>query len=544
MLIRLVESVLAGALNRGRRGPPPHPAEETPLVEQAAVPEGHVLLGHEAGTGRAVTLPEAARRRHLYLIGATGSGKTSALLALLDADLARARTAVVLDLRGDLVDRVLARLAASGGADAWGERLVLLDLRAEEWAVGFNPLAGPGQAWSRALHTLAVLRQQADSWGVQLEETLRCALLALAENSDAGAPDSDGPDAGTLADVEPLLTDAGFRARALARVTDAGTRAFFRRYDALGAERQSAWALPVLNKVSPFLAAPALRRMLAARRGLSFTDLLDGPPGRVVLLALAADRLHGAARLAGQLLMSALEAAVMARSARPEAARAPVGVYVDEFEHFAGAQFASLLQEGRRMGCGLTLSHQNLAQLPADLRGVLRGNVGTQLLFQVGAADAAELAPEFAFGEGREAARAALMAQGVGEAHLLRRGEPPVRLRLPPSSDPPADPARVRALREAALSRWGRPAAEVDAELAARARRREECEREGRARERRPAAPDSARPAGASQPPAGATAPADPAVSDDPRSDDPREENPYEVRLVPRRASRRPPGGG
>lgn len=480
MFTRLIEALLVHAGNRlaDGRDRPAKPRRDglSHTGDPAGQADQAVLLGHtlplpsaasfpfvppeQQGTGATVTLSPEARLRHLYAIGSTGCGKTTLLLNLISSDIQAGRTFCVVDLRGDLVDRILPRLAASkrflaGNPDQFGERLLLLDLRRPDHTVGFNPLAGSGDAHSRALFVLDVLRRQSDSWGVQLEETLRNALVALAETG------------WSLLEVEPLLSRAPFRARVVSQVTDGHVRAFFARYGALSEDKQSQWRLPVLNKVTPLLSLPPLRRVLGQRQGVPFGTLLD-TPGQVILVSLAVDRLHGAAHLLGGLLVSALQGAVMARVDSPPAARNPVHLYIDEFETMASERFETILAEGRRFGLGLTLSHQNLTQLDPKLRQVVLNNAQTQLYFQTGSGDAAELAPEVMTSLRREDVRSALVRQPVGEAFLVRRGQESVRLKVPHSPDPEVDPGRVAALVAASLGAHARPQCEVERELAER----------------------------------------------------------------------------
>jgi hypothetical protein len=407
------------------------------------------------GNGQAI-LPLSARSRHLYAIGATGCGKTSFLLRLIDDDLAHQRTMVVVDLRGDLVDRILLRLAAT--PEVPERPILLIDLRQNEWVIGFNPLSGPGDPVQRAYHVLEVLQRNAESWGVQLEETLRNCLLALAASG------------GTLLDIDRLLSDTVFRDQVLRAVTDPFVLSFFTRYEALAPDKQLAWKLPVLNKITAFLAVPQVRRMLAVPSpSWSLSGLLDESPGAVVLVALGVHRLGSAASLLGGLFVSTLENAVMGRADKPEGSRTPVHFYLDEFENLVSERFETFLAEGRRFGLGLTLSHQNLAQMPDGLRQMILANANTQLYFQVGAQDAATLAAEVVprSGQKREDTKRQLTMQPVGEAFFLRRGEnvPTPRVKLIPSKDPSVPPRQVQALRQAALSVFGRPANEIDEEI-------------------------------------------------------------------------------
>ena len=332
-----------------------------------------------------------------------------------------------------------------------------MDLRDANHVVGFNPLLGETDVYSRALHLLSVLKYQSDSWGVQLEETLRNCLLALAETG------------WSLLEIEPLLTNASFRAATLEHVSDSRVRSFFERFEALSPANKTTWTLAVLNKITPLLSVPSMRLTFGQQQSFSFRQLMDNEPGMIVLISLAVDRLHDAARLAGGLLVSGFQSAIMSRADVPEAERVPAHLYVDEFECMASDKFESIVAEGRRFGLGLTLSHQNISQLSTGLRNVLRNNVHTQIYFQTGALDAAELVKEIGGGD-NETVRSTLISQGVGQAYLVRRGQPSVRVQASHCPDPRVNAAKVAAVRAASLATYARPRSEVEAEIAERER--------------------------------------------------------------------------
>lgn len=377
-----------------------------------------------------VITPEQ-RARHLYVLGATGSGKTNLILQLLAQDLAEHRSVAVIDLRGDLVDRVLARLAAAD-PQVSSDRVRLLDLRDSERIIGFNPLSGGGDPHSRAYLVLDALKAHAGSWGVQLEETLRNALVALTEANL------------NLLDLEPLLTDAAFRNGVLLKTSDPSVLAFFDRYGALSKERQQAWFLPVLNKVTPLLGVPRLRLLFGASPSLDLKQAIN-TEGTILLVALAVDRLHSAARLVGSLIVGGLETAVMSRVDLPERARIPVNLYVDEFESMATEAFSSIVAEGRRFGLSLTLSHQNLSQIPTNLRQVIRNNVQTQIFFQTGSIDARELRHELSLGEDEDVVKE-LQSLPVGHAYLQKRPDEAVLVRFERTREPTVSKRAIKEL--------------------------------------------------------------------------------------------------
>ena len=358
-------------------------------------------LGRDIDTGDPVTLSRADLAKHLYILGSTGCGKTTLVLRLLEQDIKRAHSVVVLDLRGDLVTGALS-LSNRLGVDP--ARVTLLDLRDKRSATSFNPLSGPGEAYIRALHVLDIVATESSSWGVQLEETLRSALLLLAYGEQP------------LTCLESIFYDRAFRNRCLRNVEDTELAHFWERFEAMGAERQQTFALPVLNKMTPLLAVPRMRQVFSGEHPLNLTETLN-EKGHIFLVSLAVDELHRSSRMLGSLIISSIAREMMARVDLPESERNPVRLYVDEFENMASDAFEGIIAEGRRFGLALVLSHQTLSQLPAKLRSVIRNNVGIQILFQCGFEDATTVARELPAGISTDDIR----ALKTGEAYLMER---------------------------------------------------------------------------------------------------------------------------
>ncbi|MBN9500848.1 MAG: type IV secretory system conjugative DNA transfer family protein [Armatimonadetes bacterium] len=378
--------------------------------------------------------------RHAYFLGSTGSGKTNFIMNLIEQDLDAGQSIVVLDLRGDLVERTLSLCEAK---DVHSGRVALLDLREKEYVAGFNPLAGDGEPFVRALHLLDVVRTEADSWGVQIDEVMRNAFLLLAATNHP------------VTDIERLLFDMAFLTKLLEASDDPAVSSFFERYQALSEEKQLAWALPVLNKLTPLFATKGMRAILGADQNLNLERILE-TKGSVLLISLAVDELHRTGRMLGSLLVSAISRTMLARVNVPEEKRNPVRLYVDEFENMASETFESLIAEGRRFKFSLVLSHQNLAQIPPRLKAVIRNNVGLQGLFCCGYQDAKELMWELP--EGFTVAR--LTSLQPGELLLMpRAGESQlVRCTL---SRKHTDQTAILAYREEVLRDTGTPIAKV-----------------------------------------------------------------------------------
>lgn len=442
-LLGLVERAICAAANR-RSGKAQSPVAKNTLPDKDAF-----LLGVDLRTGEQVWLSQKDLARHVYSLGSTGCGKTNTQFLLITSDMSAGRTVIVLDLRGDLADRII-RLAASMEHKP---DIALIDLGQDDFVAGLNPLSGPGETHSKAFHTLEVVKKHFEGLGVQVEDTLRHCLVALAE---AGM---------SLAEIEPLLTNAGFRSSIVARLSDGGAKAFLERFESLSAERQLAMVLPVLNKVGPFLSSPCLLRTFGSSDGLNLGSFLEAR-GRVLVVSLAVSRHHSFSHLAGGLLISAIQNAAMARDISGHLN--PVRMYIDEFETMASDSFAAIIAEGRRFGLSLCLSHQNLSQISPVLRDCLRNNAGVQLFFQTGALDASSLSAEISGFGSKDEARSVLMAQKVGETVCIKRAENavPVRTVLADSADAPKDV--IKQFRQDALSRIGVPSSNVDADMASR----------------------------------------------------------------------------
>lgn len=329
------------------------------------------------GLDHLVSIPVGDLKTHALLIGATGSGKTNCIHHLIAQDVIEGHSFAVLDLRGDLVAGALEICA--GRVDPHLVRL--LNLREGAGACGFDPLSGSGEPYFRALGVLDAVANQSESWGVQLAETLRNALMLLAEGERA------------LTDLDRLFHDRSFRSSLLRHCQSESVGGFWTRFDELSSEKRATLAMPVLNKVSALTATEGLRRVLGHPAPMDLGAHL-ATEGSVLLVSLAADQLHGAGRMMGRLVLSSVCREIFSRVGDAESRRNPVRLYVDEFEHFGTEEFETVLAEGRRFGFTLVLAHQTLCQLSPRLRSLVLGNVGVKLVFRSGRDDAATLSKD------------------------------------------------------------------------------------------------------------------------------------------------------
>lgn len=333
--------------------------------------------------GKIFGIKQADRRAHMYIIGKTGTGKSSLLETLVRHDVACGQGLALFDPHGDLVERVLAAIPDHRKAD-----LIYFNVPDTTQPLGFNPLEHipPDKRPLAASSLLEVFKKiWNDSWGPRLEHILRNALLALLEQPES-----------TLADVLRLLSDRVFRKEAMANVYNPQVRDFWlREYEDYTPRFRIEAIAPIQNKVGAFLANPLLNRILTQpRSAFDVRQVMD--QGKILLVNLAKGKIgEDTAALLGALLVSRIEMAALSRADMPEAERRDFYVYLDEFPTFTTVSLATMLSELRKYRTPIILSHQFGSQLDEEVRDAILGNAGTLIAFRVGVVDAEILAKEF-----------------------------------------------------------------------------------------------------------------------------------------------------
>jgi len=327
---------------------------------------------------------DADRFAHIHIIGKTGTGKTTLLETLIRSDIAAGHGVALIDPHGDLATRVIAAATKLRPDD-----LVVVDPSDPACPYGYNPLAGVSPTWVplAASGLLEALKKRwSDSWGVRMEHVLRNALHALIAAGDASLPD-----------ILRIGSDEAFRADVLTRVTNAQVRRFWEtEYPEYTPSYQRDAFAPIQNKIGALLADPRMERFfVTAPIKLRFRRLMD--EGKVLVVNLARGKLgEDSAGLLGAILMTAMSLAAFSRADMLEENRRPFFLFIDEFHSYTTHSIADMISELRKFRVGLTLAHQHMGQLDADVRETVLGNAGTRIVFRVGALDAALLAREFA----------------------------------------------------------------------------------------------------------------------------------------------------
>jgi DNA helicase HerA-like ATPase len=329
-------------------------------------------------------IKRADRRAHLYILGKTGTGKSTLLESLMIDDVRKDFGFALLDPHGDLVKRV-----KSCVPEARRDDVIDFDVPDSSQPYGFNPLAGvPVEKRPLAASGLIQVFKHlwAESWGPRLEHILRNCLLSLLDYKDAN-----------LADILRLLSDREFRRKVIPFVRNEQIKEFWTKEFEKYPERLRAEAIsPIQNKVGAFLSHPLLQKILTnPEKPLKLRQIMD--EGKILLVNLAKGSIgEDTANLLGSLLISRFDLAALSRADTPEDERRDYTLFLDEFHNFTTQSLVLMLSELRKYRLSLVLAHQYLTQLEPNIKDAVLGNAGTIIVFRIGATDADIFAQEFA----------------------------------------------------------------------------------------------------------------------------------------------------
>lgn len=328
-------------------------------------------------------LKEDDRKRHLYLLGKTGMGKSTALLTLFQKDLSKNCATLIIDPHGDLVEEALELIPKERHKD-----VLLVNPSDPEFPLALNPLE-PSVGRSPSLQASALVEMfealAEHSWGPRLEHILRNSLLTLIQSPNS-----------TLLDLPRLLTDTEFCRDKIARLQDLELKRFFEEeFLSLDSRTRQEHSAPILNKVGPFLTSPLLRNIFGQPKSkLNLADSIE--ERKIVLINLSKGKLgEDASRFLGMVLLSMIQNALLARAVKPQTERPTVFLSIDEFQNFSTPTLLSMLSELRKYGLALTLANQYLTQVPEEIQEAILGNVGSLVCFRTSNEDALRLAPIF-----------------------------------------------------------------------------------------------------------------------------------------------------
>ena len=323
------------------------------------------------------------RRRHIYVIGKTGMGKSTLLENMIFSDIMCGKGVGVIDPHGDLAESVLKFVPKKRVND-----VVLIDPADQQYAVAFNMLENVDPAFNSIVCSglIGIFKKiYADSWGPRLEHILRNTILALLEYPGT-----------TMLGIIRMLQDRDFRRKVVNKVQDPVVKAFWiEEFEKMQDKFRIEAISPILNKVGQFLSSPTIRNIVGQPK--STVDLrffMD--KGKIVVVNLSKGRIgEDNSALLGSMFITKFQLDAMSRANVPEKDRKDFYLYVDEFQNFATEAFATILSEARKYHLNLTMANQYIAQMPEEVRDAVFGNVGTVMSFQVGFDDAEYISQQF-----------------------------------------------------------------------------------------------------------------------------------------------------
>ncbi|MDZ4779630.1 MAG: TraM recognition domain-containing protein [Planctomycetia bacterium] len=322
------------------------------------------------GQRRPFGLSLASRQQHLHVIGGSGTGKSTLLLSMFEQDVRLGRGCSIIDPHGDLASRALSLVPRERVND-----VVYFAPADLEHPIGFNLLANV-PADRRHLVTDAIVSAfqsiWRDSWGPRLQYILSNAIAALTECENV-----------TLLSVQRMLVDGRYRDWVTRQVTDPIVRRYWLiEFATMDSRLRSEAISPILNKVGSLLLSGPLRNVLGqVSTRLDIPFIMDR--NKILVADISKGRLGEAASgLIGALLVSSFYTASLWRADQPEADRAPHALLVDEFQNFAGTNFADILSESRKFKLSIALFHQHLEQIAPEVRDAVAANAANTIAFR------------------------------------------------------------------------------------------------------------------------------------------------------------------
>lgn len=324
------------------------------------------------------------KRRHIYIIGKTGMGKTELLKNMVVQDIRRGNGVGFVDPHGEAAEELLNFVPQERIKD-----VVYFNPADMEYPIAFNIMEDVDVEYRHLVAggLMAVFKKiWPDVWSSRMEYILNNTILALLE-----VPSS------TLLGINRMLADVEWRGDIVERLQDPVVKAFWTKEFARYTQRYEVEATAAIqNKIGQFTSVPLIRNIIGQTSStINMRKIMDEK--KIFIVNLSKGRIgEEASRLLGALLITKLQLAAMSRVDIPEAARNDFNLYIDEFQNFSTESFATILSEARKYRLSLILAHQYITQMEEKVRDAVFGNVGTLLVFRVGADDAEFLEREFA----------------------------------------------------------------------------------------------------------------------------------------------------
>ncbi len=382
----------------------PLPTTETPNIAWLEavkapppnnMPQNGLILGKSSYRGREtlVRIKDNDRRRHMYIIGQTGVGKSVLQESLIVQDIQSGKGVCVVDPHGDLVEAIMSHIPKERAED-----VILFDPANSDRPLGMNMLEYDTEEQKSFVinEMIAIfdkLYNLKATGGPMFEQYMRNAMLLIMDDKNEGA---------TLLEIPKILADSNFRKQKLAKVSNQFVKDFWEKEaEKAGGEAALANMVPyITSKLTPFISNDLIRPIIAqSKSAFNFREAMDS--GKIVLLNLSKGKIGETnSSLLGMIVIGKLLFAAMSRVNIAEEERKDFYLYIDEFQNFITDTISIILSEARKYRLGLVLAHQFIAQLvkngETSVRDAIFGNVGTIISFRIGVEDSEVVAKQMA----------------------------------------------------------------------------------------------------------------------------------------------------
>ena len=329
-------------------------------------------------------IKDVDRRRHIWTVGKTGTGKSTLIANMAIDDFKKGRGVAIIDPHGDLSDILLDYIPKSRINDT-----IYFNPADKHFPILLNPLEVTNREEAELVVAglMAIFTKVwANVWSARMEYILRNSFMTLAQQPNT-----------TMADVLKILVNKPYRNAVVAKTDDPSLVHFWKEeFDKMPDRLQKEAISPIQNKVGQFVTSPMIRRIIGKpKSSISIDDIMNS--GKILLANLSQGRLgEDNANLLGAMLITKIQLSAMRRVEMKEEERKDFYLYVDEFQNFATTSFIKILSEARKYRLDMTLANQYMAQIPEDVQKAILGNAGTMISFTIGAEDAQIIKKEFA----------------------------------------------------------------------------------------------------------------------------------------------------
>jgi len=431
------------------------------------MPAEGTLLGvnDHRGVEKEIYTTEEDRLRHFYIIGQTGTGKTTLMKNMITQDILAGHGACMIDPHGTDIEDILGIIPPERAND-----VIYFDPARMDRVVGLNMLeydeSKPEQKTFVVNELFSIFQKlygdNPESMGPMFEQYFRNATLLVMEDPASG---------NTLMDISRVMSDAKYRRMKLEKATNPVVTQFWREIATkAGGEASLENIVPyIVSKFDVFTANDYMRPIIGQQQSaFNFRDIMDNK--KILLVNLSKGRLGEInANLIGMILVGKILMAALSRVDDPSRGFPDFYLHMDEFQNVSTNSISAILSEARKYKLGLTIAHQFIAQLDDSIKDAVFGNVGSMAVFRVGPEDAQFLEHQFA--PVFDAGDLMNVPNRVAYMRALANGTPTKPFSMNTMAPREVDPSRIEAMIEHSYSIYGRPREEIEAEIQERYRK-------------------------------------------------------------------------